>query len=242
MKLLQEEGARMHAMLHGAFVWMMELVREWGYPGVILLMAAESSIFPVPSEVVVPPAAFWATQPETHLNIYLVVLAGTFGSWLGSAITYWVSYALGRPLIFRYGKYVGFSPEKLLMAENWVRVYGTEGIFFARLLPVVRHLISIPAGICRMPFAKFSAATTVGAAIWCSILAWFGTKIITAPMLQDANKMVEEVKHQMHWIVALICLIAFLYGLTRFFSRKGGLEPSDAQVAAAESEAEAEAE
>lgn len=225
----------MHEMLHGAFVWMMELVRDWGYPGVAFLMALESSIFPVPSEVVVPPAAFWATQPGGNMqSVYLVVLAGTVGSWVGSAATYWVSYWLGRPIVFRYGKYFGFSSEKLLMAENWVRVYGTEGIFFARLLPVVRHLISIPAGICRMPFAPFSAATTIGAFIWCTILAWFGTKIITPGMLQDAGKMVEEVKHQMHWIVALICLVAFLYALTRYFSRRGKLEPNAAQVAEVE--------
>jgi membrane protein DedA with SNARE-associated domain len=236
MNQFQEEGRSMHDLLHGAFVWMMELVRDWGYAGVAFLMALESSIFPVPSEVVVPPAAFWATQG--HMNIYLVVVAGTVGSWIGSAATYWVSYAMGRPLVFRYGRYFGFSPEKLLMAENWVRLYGTEGIFFARLLPVVRHLISIPAGICRMPFAPFSAATTVGAAIWCSTLAWFGTKIITPGMLQDAGKMVEEVKHQMHWIVLLICLIAFLYALTRFFSKRGKVEPSPAQIAGVEAPAQ----
>jgi membrane protein DedA with SNARE-associated domain len=224
----------MHEMLHGAFVWMMELVRDWGYAGVAFLMALESSIFPVPSEVVVPPAAFWASQG--HMNIYLVVVAGTVGSWVGSAATYWVSYALGRPLVFRYGKYFGFSPDKLLLAENWVKTYGTEGIFFARLLPVVRHLISIPAGICRMPFAPFSAATTVGAAIWCSILAWFGPRIITEPMLQDAGKLVDEVKHQMHYIVGLICLVAFLYALTKYFSRRGKLEPSEAEVAKTEAD------
>lgn len=232
----------MHDMLHGAFVWMMELVRDWGYSGVAFLMALESSIFPVPSEVVVPPAAFWATQPNATMNIYLVVVAGTVGSWIGSAATYWVSYAVGRPLVFRYGKYFGFSPEKLEMAENWVRVYGNEGIFFARLLPVIRHLISIPAGICRMPFAAFSAATTIGAAIWCSILAYFGTKIITAPMLEDAGKMVTEVKHQMHWIVGLIVLIAFLYGLKSYFTKRGRLQPTHpdtlaAAAAAAETEA-----
>jgi len=210
-------------MLHEAFVWMMELVRDWGYAGVAFLMALESSIFPVPSEVVVPPAAFWATQG--HMNIYLVVLAGTVGSWVGSAATYWVSYALGRPLVYRYGRYCGFPPEKLMLAENWVKKYGTEGIFFARLLPVVRHLISIPAGICRMPFVPFSVATTVGAAIWCTTLAWFGTKILTPGMLEDAGMMVKEVKHQMHWIVALVFLIMFLYGLTRYFSRRSNIDP-----------------
>jgi membrane protein DedA with SNARE-associated domain len=206
----------------------MELVRDTGYAGVAFLMALESSIFPVPSEVVIPPAAFWATQPGATMNIYVVVLAGTIGCWIGSAATYWVSYAVGRPIVYRYGKYFGFSPEKLEMAENWVRVYGTEGIFFARLLPVIRHLISIPAGICRMPFASFSAATTIGAGIWCSILAYFGTKILTAPMLQDAGKMVKEVKGQMHWIIALIALIAVLYCLKSYFAKRGQLEPPTA--------------
>lgn len=236
MNFIQNEGREMHEILHSAFVWMMELVRDWGYAGVAFLMALESSIFPVPSEVVVPPAAYWATQG--YMNIYLVVVAGTVGSWIGSALTYWFSYALGRPLIFRYGKYFGFSVEKLLIAENWVKRYGTEGIFFARLLPVVRHLISIPAGLCRMPFMPFSVATTVGAAIWCSILAWFGTKIITPSMLEDASGMVKELKHQMHWIVALVFLLAFLYALTHYFTRRGKMEPSEAQVDAAEKLAE----
>lgn len=236
MKNIQNEGQVMREMFHSAFVWMMELVRDWGYAGVAFLMALESSIFPVPSEVVVPPAAYWATQG--HMNIYLVIVAGTVGSWIGSAATYWVSYALGRPLVFRYGKYFGFSVEKLLIAENWVKRYGTEGIFFARLLPVVRHLISIPAGLCRMPFAPFSAATTVGAAIWCATLAWFGTKIITPAMLEDAGGMVHEIKNQMHWIVALVVLLMALYALTHYFTNRGRVAPSEAQVDAAEKLAE----
>ena len=226
----------MHAYLHEAFVWMMELVREWGYAGVAFLMALESSIFPVPSEVVIPPAAYWAHQGE--MNVFLVVLAGTFGSWFGSAATYWVSYYVGRPIVLRYGKFFGFSPEKVLLAENWVRTYGTEGIFFARLLPVIRHLISIPAGICRMPFAPFSVATTVGAAIWCSILAWFGPRIITPPMLNDVSGMVSEIKHQMHYIIALIALVAFLYGVKSYFAKRGRLKPSTAAVEDAVEDAE----
>jgi membrane protein DedA with SNARE-associated domain len=222
----------MHEIVHHAFVWMMELVRDWGYAGVAFLMALESSIVPIPSEVVIPPAAFWSTQGL--MNIYLVVLAGTAGCWLGSAVSYWVSYAVGRPLVFRFGKYFGFSPEKLLMAENWVRTYGTEGIFFARLLPVIRHLISIPAGICRMPFASFSAATVAGAGIWCATLAWFGTKILTAPMLEDATKMVAEVKHRMHFIVLLVLLVAVLYALKSYFANKGKLQPDQSQIEEAE--------
>lgn len=197
---------------------MMEFVRTGGYPGIALLMALESSIFPIPSEIIMPPAAYWASQGQ--FNIFLVVLAGTFGSWVGSAVTYWMSYAVGRPLVLRFGKYLGFPPAKVAMAEVWVREYGTGGIFFARLLPVIRHLISIPAGICRMPFAPFSGATVVGAGLWCAILSWFGPRIITPPMLLDSDKMVQEIKGQTHYIVALIALIAGLYALRVYFSMR----------------------
>lgn len=201
----------------------MDLVRDWGYPGIAVLMAFESSIFPIPSEVVIPPAAYWASKGQ--LNLPLVILAGTIGSLVGSAVTYWISYYLGRPLILRYGKYVGFSSEKVLMAEEWVKTFGNEGIFFARLLPVIRHLISIPAGICRMPFTPFCVATTLGAGLWCSILSWFGPRIITEPMLKDATKMVTEVKANMHHIVGLIALIAVLYGVRLYITHRNKPQP-----------------
>ena len=128
-------------------------VLHWGYLGIVVLMAMESSIFPVPSEVVIPPAAFLAAQG--HLNFWGVIVAGTVGSYLGAAITYWISRALGRALIVRYGRWFFISPEKLERAEIWLSRYETGGVFFARLLPVVRHLISIPAGIVRMNFVNF---------------------------------------------------------------------------------------
>ncbi len=107
----------MHHLLEIWFGW----VQHWGYLGIIVLMAMESSIFPVPSEVVIPPAAFLAAQG--HLDFTGVVLAGTFGSYLGSAITYWVARALGRPLITRYGRYFLLGPEKLERAEVWLARY-----------------------------------------------------------------------------------------------------------------------
>ena len=135
-------------------------------------MAMESSIFPVPSEIVIPPAAFLAAQGK--LSFTGVVLAGTLGSYLGAAITYWVSRLIGRPLILRYGRFIFLSPKKVEQAERWLSRYESGGVFFARLLPVVRHLISIPAGIVRMNFKVFSVVTIVGSGIWCWILAWLG--------------------------------------------------------------------
>src|SRR5213080_4163282 len=142
-------------MQHLLQVWF-EWVAHWGYLGVILLMAMESSIFPVPSEVVIPPAAYLAMQPDSHMNFWGVIIAGTFGSWLGAAITYWVSRWLGRVIIVKWGRFFFVSEAKLERAEHWLHRYEAGGIFFARLLPVIRHLISIPAGIIRMNFTTFS--------------------------------------------------------------------------------------
>lgn len=211
----------MHQLLELWFHW----VVNWGYLGIIILMAMESSIFPVPSEVVIPPAAFMAAQG--HLDFTGVVLAGTFGSYLGSAITYWVSRALGRPLVMRYGKFFLLGPEKLERAEIWLARYEAGGVFFARLLPVIRHLISIPAGIVRMNFAIFSAVTIVGSAIWCYILAYLGHKAFQKrpDLISNPDAMVEFIKSQSMWIVLLVVLFAALYLVVMRLSARTSSDP-----------------
>ncbi len=186
-------------------------VLHWGYLGIVVLMAMESSIFPVPSEVVIPPAAFLAAQG--HLNFWGVIVAGTVGSYLGAAITYWVSRALGRALIVRYGRWFFISPEKLERAEIWLSRYETGGVFFARLLPVVRHLISIPAGIVRMNFVAFSTVTVAGSAIWCTVLAYLGLKAYhkEPQLLSDPEAMVHFIKTQSYWIVLIVLALTLLY-------------------------------
>jgi membrane protein DedA with SNARE-associated domain len=149
-----------------------------------------------------------------------VVLAGTVGSWVGSAITYWASAWVGRPLVMRYGKYFLMPPDKLEMAERWVQEYGSGGIFFARLLPVIRHLISIPAGVCRMNFMKFSVMTIAGAFIWCAVLTYFGPAIITEEMFHDPESMKLAIKSKIKPIVALIALMAALYAVMKFFASR----------------------
>jgi membrane protein DedA with SNARE-associated domain len=195
----------MHHLLQIWFGW----VQEWGYPGIILLMAMESSIFPVPSEIVIPPAAFLATQGR--FNVWGVIAAGTFGSWLGASVTYWVSRWLGRIVIVKWGRLFMVSEAKLMRAEQWLARYEAGGVFFARLLPVVRHLISIPAGIVRMNFATFSAMTIVGSALWCGVLAWFGQTAITPEMLRDPAGMALALKAKSHLIVAAVLVLCVLY-------------------------------
>ena len=125
-------------MLHSLFVTWFQLSRRWGYLGVFLLMAVESTVFPIPSEVVVPPAAYWAAQGE--MSFWGIVLASTLGSYAGSSLSYFAASWIGRPLILRYGKYVLVPEKKWLLAERWIQHYSAGGIFYARLLPVVRHL------------------------------------------------------------------------------------------------------
>ena len=196
-------------------------VHDWGYVGVIILMAMESSIFPVPSEVVIPPAAILAAHGG-HMTLTGVVLAGTFGSWLGSAITYWVALFVGRPFIAKYGAFILLPPEKVARAERFMHRYESGGIFFARLLPVIRHLISIPAGIIRMDFARFSALTIIGSAIWCAVLAWLGGRVgakldarelgaLQTGIGVDLGGLIHAVKHEAIGIVIAIVLVCVLY-------------------------------
>lgn len=195
----------MHHLLQIWFGW----VQQWGYPGIVLLMAMESSIFPVPSEIVIPPAAFLATQGR--FNVWGVIAAGTFGSWMGASVTYWVSRWLGRIVIVKWGRFFMISEAKLIRAENWLHRYEAGGVFFARLLPVIRHLISIPAGIVRMNFTTFSVMTFVGSALWCGVLAWFGQTAITPEMLHDPESMASALKAKSHLIAAAVVVLCVLY-------------------------------
>lgn len=210
----------LHELLRMWFHW----VEVWGYWGVFALMAMESSIIPVPSEIVMPPAAFWAAQGK--MDFGAVVLAGTAGSYFGSLVNYWISRWVGQPVVQRYGKYFLFPPEKVAMAEDWVKRFGTVGIFAARLLPVVRHLISIPAGVLKMSFVPFSIATVLGAGLWCGILSWFGQQVIGSnpELLQSPEAMVMVMKAKMHWFMAGVLVLGGLYAGVMWFKKRTQLQ------------------
>src|SRR5438046_1145757 len=198
----------MHHLLQVWFDW----VLHGGYLGIIVLMALESSIFPVPSEIVIPPAAFLAAQGK--LNLLVVIAAGTLGSWLGASVTYCVSLWLGRILIVKWGRFFAISESKLTRAEHWLHRYEAGGVFFARLLPVIRHLISIPAGIIRMGFVKFSVLTLIGAGVWCTVLAWLGGRVgarLTPAQLQDADAIIKATKSESFPIISAVLLVCVLY-------------------------------
>jgi membrane protein DedA with SNARE-associated domain len=158
--------------MHELIQWLVATIGALGYPGVFILMAMESSIFPVPSEVVMPPAGYLAQQGE--MNIWVAILLGTLGSLVGAYANYFAAHWLGRPLILKYGRYVWITEEKFAKVESFFHKHGEISTFIGRLLPVVRHLISLPAGLAGMHHGKFSLYTTIGAFIWCTILAWIG--------------------------------------------------------------------
>ena len=112
-----------------------------------------------------------------------MVLAGTLGSWVGATLMYFGAAALGRPLMLRVGPYVGLGVRKIEMAEAWSAHYGWAGVFVARLLPIIRHLIGIPAGILRLGYRWYALATLAGSLLWCSVLAWLGETVGAHPQL-----------------------------------------------------------
>ena len=202
----------MHHLIEVWFNW----VQTGGYQAVFWLMALESTIFPVPSEVVIPPAAIVAAAHQQ--SVAGVIIAGTLGSWFGSAIMYWVARWIGRVAILNWGKYFLVPPAKFARAEAFMHRYEAGGIFFARLLPVIRHLISIPAGIIRMGFLKFSILTLAGAGLWCSVLAWLGGRVgakLSPEQLHDADAIVKATKSESIPIVGAVLVVGVLYFVAR---------------------------
>jgi membrane protein DedA with SNARE-associated domain len=199
-------------MLHHWFALWMQFVHDQGYLGVFVMMAVESTVFPLPSEIVVPPAAYWASQGT--FSFWGVVLVAALGSWFGSALSYLVARRLGRPLILRYGRYCFVPEKKWLLAEEWINRYSVVGIFFARLLPVVRHLVSLPAGAARMRFVPFTLSTLLGSLTWSWVLARFGQEVLGGEpaLLSDPDALIRVLKAKLAWLViaAVVLLVAYI--------------------------------
>jgi len=159
-------------VLSGFFQWLADTILALGYPGIIVLMAIESSVLPLPSELVMPPAGYLAAKGQ--MSAVLAVVAGTFGSVLGALVNYGLALYVGEPLLRKYGKYVLITSRSLDKTEAFFRRHGEISTLIGRLLPVVRHLISIPAGVSRMPLTKFVGFTALGAGIWCAVLTYLG--------------------------------------------------------------------
>ena len=205
----------MHDFFKPLFDWYTHSLDSGGYWMVALLMAIESSVVPLPSELIIPPAVIVA-QRTGNMTLPGIILAGAVGSWVGATVMYWVSRWAGRPLVMRYGKFCFISAEKIVLAERWAAQFGSFGIFASRLLPVVRHLIGIPAGIVKLSYVKFSAFTLLGSAVWTAVLCWVGVKAG-----RDQALMHGEMHRVVLWLVgALVVLGLFYYVFVHRLTRR----------------------
>jgi membrane protein DedA with SNARE-associated domain len=201
------------ALLHQFSDWYLSVLGQGGYWLIAALMALESTFVPIPSEVIIPPAAYLA-HTQGQFSLFGIVVAGTVGSFAGASVMYWGSRLLGRPLVVRFGPYVGLGLAKLEMAEAWSARYERAGVFFSRLLPVIRHLIGIPVGILRMDFRWYALATLAGSALWVSVLAWLG---------QTVGKHPELLAGSLHRFFALVAGVGILlFALYYVFVKNSG--------------------
>jgi membrane protein DedA with SNARE-associated domain len=190
-------------MLERLVDWLLNSLLELGYPGIVALMAMESSILPVPSELVMPPAGYWAAKGE--MNFFLAVGCGVLGSVIGALVNYYGAHWIAGPLLRRFGKYVFLTESALQRSERFFLRHGEISTLIGRLLPVVRHLVSIPAGLHRMPLPKFIGYTALGAFIWCTILTAIGYVLGR----NEAVLRNDEVQRYVTWaLVAMLPIIA----------------------------------
>ena len=215
-----------------AFIqWCLEHLNYWT---ITLLMAIESSFIPFPSEVVVPPAAWKAAAGDGGLNVYLVVLFATIGANIGALINYYLAKWLGRPIVYkfansRFGHICLIDEAKVQNAENFFEKHGAIATFIGRLIPAVRQLISIPAGLARMKLSTFLLFTTLGAGIWNAILAAIGHYLSKVPGIETEEQFLEKVNEYSHEIgLVCIALAIFVIGFLIYKGTVGHKKQSQA--------------
>ena len=175
--------------------WVVDTIGRMGYTGIISLMFLESSFFPFPSEVVMPPAGYLAWKGE--MSLILVLISGIAGSLLGALFNYWIAVKFGRPFLLRWGKYFFVSPESIDKADKFFLKHGHVSTLVGRLLPVIRQYISLPAGIARMPMKIFMLYTSIGAGAWVTVLT------IAGYMLGEHQDMLKEYLH----VITISCVV-----------------------------------
>ena len=188
-------------------------VALYGYAGVFVLMVLESACIPIPSEVTMlfggalATAAFAGAGNE--LSLFWVALVGTAGNLVGSWLAYGVGYAGGRPLVDRWGNRLLIRPHEIDRAHEWFERWGDAAVFLSRMIPVVRTFISLPAGVARMPFWKFTLYTILGCLPWTFALAWLGA------VLGDQWHLVEDILRPLAWLIAVVCIAGIVWWVQR---------------------------
>jgi membrane protein DedA with SNARE-associated domain len=193
--------------------WIVNMVNHFGYFGIIITMAIESSLIPLPSEIIMIPAGMLARSGQ--MNYFVVIASGVIGSYVGSLANYILADFCGRPIIIKYGKYFLLPPNKLHKMELFFKKYGGISIFIGRLLPVVRHFISIPAGLAKMNIYTFTMQTIAGSTIWMIILTSVGYYIGN-----DAEKMHTIMPYIKYGIIIIALFLASYYTYKKYIISK----------------------
>jgi membrane protein DedA with SNARE-associated domain len=208
--------------VHALIAAIVEIVDKMGYLGIVAAMFLESSFFPFPSELVIPPAGYLASQGS--MSLWAIIVLGTLGSLLGALFNYWLSLRLGRPLILRFGRYVGLTPRAYGRAEGAFRRHGEVSTFVGRLVPGLRQYISLPAGLARMSLLRFSLFTALGAGIWVVVLAYLGY------LIGDNQALFDRELHRITIYTGAflaVVLLAYFIGYRRLRHRASDQEPPE---------------
>ena len=204
------------SLISTVVAWLLATIAAWSYLGIFLLMAIESSIIPFPSEAIMIPAGALAAQG--NMNIILAFVCGVAGNVFGAILSYWFAFLVGRKgiesLSKKYGKYIFLSEKSLKHADTFFENHGHITIFIARLIPGVRHLISLPAGFTKMNQTKFIAYTALGSAVWCVVLLSLGF------ILQTNSALIQKYLSQITIITAIFCVLLVLVYIWRRAARK----------------------
>ena len=198
------------------FLWILDNLNYWV---VTLFMAIESSFIPFPSEVVVPPAAWKAMDPNSGMSFILVIVFATIGADLGALINYYLAKWVGRPIIYRFadsriGHMCLIDRQKVEVAEEYFRKHGAASTIFGRLVPAVRQLISIPAGLAGMHVGKFLLYTTIGAGVWNTVLAAIGWGIYEYTdykTTQDVYKQAVQYSHEIGYVILALAVVVVAF-------------------------------
>jgi membrane protein DedA with SNARE-associated domain len=195
----------MHQLFDSLISATINFINEIGYLGIFLGMFLESTLVPIPSELVMIPVGISAAMKQSTLNIYLATAAGIAGNVAGAIFSYYLASALGRKILLKIGKYFFIKEKTIINIENFFKKHGAISVFIGRLLPGFRHFISLPAGLAKMDFKKFTYYTTAGSAIWTTTLVALGF------FIGDNLELIGKYLHTIIVATAIGCLLIFGY-------------------------------
>lgn len=192
-----------YALIEESFAWVTDFIAALGYWGIAIGMAIESANIPLPSELILPFGGYLVSTGR--LTFWGAVMAGTIGGTAGSVASYYLGLRGGRPLLLKYGRYIGISRSKMDVADRWFARYGEITVFFTRLMPIIRTFISLPAGLAGMNFKKFVLYTFLGSLPWSILLTYVGVK------LGDNWQQIKPWFHRLDTVVLVGILLTVFY-------------------------------